>query len=653
MKNNLYIILVFFTTICFSQERDTLTTIDTTKTIKLKEVKITSSLNKAGVYQLLIPKKILENETLEKTIKRVSFITIDNNKNLYFKGKKISNFIFNDKPITVDEFNKLNIDEVKNIYIVSNNFNQATGEVESVIKIVQKKNIQNNIKGSLDFSQGFFQQFNYYGISLNNKFNKISSRLQISNIHNKTDNYSYQNINSNILDINQFRKLSQPFFSLQNVYDINDKSSIYIKNRFSVINDETNSTFSNLNNLQYQYLIKNYNVNLRYDRKMVNNFIMKLSFDYINFNNSINSKQENNTIELNSKQNFNEYTFSPLLQKKGTKYELLNSFVFTNRNYKFNNTSNNSDIKQNLFTYFLSYSLKINEKNSFLIGNRYQLENNNFVNKTNHFILPNFTYLTKIDSIVDVEFNFKRKLQRPSINSISNSNYFDINGNEIINQEFLNPQIDNQLSLDLYREFKKFNININFNYTFSKDYISTLYYFNNQTLTNTTINLNDFNEKSLKTSLSIPIYTETRLNINYAISRITFNHNNNLINDYINYFDASFSGPIFKKYLFSLNSFYIDKFYEYNAFYKAKPDFSFSISRNYLKDKLNLNLEFRNILNQESNRVMDFKENSNFYFQKTENQSRLLLISFTYNFGKDFKMTKKNIQNTNNDIKLK
>lgn len=653
MKNNLYILLVFFNAICFSQERDTLATIDTTKIIKLKEVKITSNLNKAGVYQLLIPKKILENETLEKTIKRVSFITIDNNKNLYFKGKKINNFIFNDKPITVEEFNKLNIDEVKNIYIVSNNFNQATGEVESVIKIVQKKNIQNNIKGSLDFSQGFFQQFNYYGISLNNKFNKISSSLQISNIHNKTDNYSYQNINSNIIDINQFRKLSQPFFSLQNVYDINDKSSIYIKNRFSVINDETNSIFSNLNNLQYQYLIKKYNVNLRYDRKMVNNFIMKLSFDYINLNNSINSKLENNPIELNSKQNFNEYTFSPMLHKKGAKYELLNSFVFTNRNYKFINTSNNNYIKQNLFTYYLSYSLKINEKKSFLIGNRYQLENNNFVNKTNYFILPNITYLTKIDSIIDVEFNFKRKLQRPSINSISNSNYFDINGNEIINQEFLNPQIDNQLSLDLYREFKKFNVNINFNYTFSKDYISTIYYFNNQTLTNKTINLNDFNEKSLKTSLSIPIYTESRFNINYAISRITFNHNNNEINDYINYFDMSFSGPIFKKYLFSLNSFYIDKFYEYNAFYNAKPDFSFSISKNYLQDKLNLNLEFRNILNQESNRIIDFKENSNFYFQKIENQSRLLLLSFTYNFGRDFKMTKKNIQNTNNDIKLK
>ena len=115
----------------------------------------------------------------------------------------------------------------------------------------------------------------------------------------------------------------------------------------------------------------------------------------------------------------------------------------------------------------------------------------------------------------------------------------------------------------------------------------------------------------------------------------------------------SFSGSIFKKYLFSLNSFYIDKFYEYNAFYNAKPDFSFSISKNYLQDKLNLNLEFRNILNQESNRIIDFKENSNFYFQKIENQSRLLLLSFTYNFGKDFKMTKKNIQNTNNDIKLK
>lgn len=653
MKNNFHIILVFFNAICFSQEIDTISTIDTTKIIKLKEVKVASSLNKAGVFQLLIPKKILENETLEKTIKRVSFITIGNDKNIYFKGKKINNFIFNDKPITVEEFNKLNIDEVKNIYIVSNNFNQGTGEIENVIKIVEKKNVQNNLKGAIDFSQGFFQQFNYYGIGLNNKYNKISSRLLISNIHNKTENYSNQNVNSNILDINQFRKLSQPFFSLQNIYDINDKSSIYIKNKFSIINEKTNSTFSNLNNLQYQYLIKNYNINIRHDRKLVNNFIMKLSFDYINFNNSINSNQVNNSIRLDSKQNFNEYTFSPLLQKKGVKYELLNSIIFTNRNYKSNNTFSNNDIKQNLFTYFISYSLKINETNSFLIGNRYQFENNNVLTKTNHFILPTITYLTKIDSIVDVEFNFKRKLQRPSINSISNSNYFDINGNEIINQQFLYPQIDNQLSLDLYREFKKFNININFNYTFSKDYISTLYYFNNQILTNTTINLNDFNEKSLKTSLSIPVYTDTRLNFNYSISRITFNHNSNLINDYINYFDASCSGPIFKKYLFSLNSFYIDKFYEYNAFYKAKPDFSFSISRNYLKDKLSLNLEFRNILNQESNRVVNFKENSNFYFQKIENQSRLFLISLTYNFGKDFKMTKKNIQNTNNEIKLK
>jgi hypothetical protein len=178
MKNKIFSTFFLFSIISYSQiNNDSISKIDTTKVVKLKEVIIVSKQNKAGVYQLILPKKILENETLDKTIRRVNFVTVDNSKNLYFKGRRIKNILFNDKPISIEEFNKLNIEDIKNIFIDSNNFNQTTGEVENVIKIIEKKKIQNHIKGSVDFSQGFLQQFNYYGINISNKINKISSRL--------------------------------------------------------------------------------------------------------------------------------------------------------------------------------------------------------------------------------------------------------------------------------------------------------------------------------------------------------------------------------------------------------------------------------------------------------------------------------------------
>jgi hypothetical protein len=392
---------------------------------------------------------------------------------------------------------------------------------------------------------------------------------------------------------------------------------------------------------------------LRFDKKLKNNYLIKLNFDYIYNNNAIKSFQSIDNILLSSNQKFNEFSFSPFISKKGNNFEIINSLILTNRMFNFDNILNKNNINQKILTHHISYSLKINEKNSFRISNNYQFEKNTIENKNRHFFLPNITYLSQLDSIVDIEFNYKRKIIRPSINSLSNNNYVDIYGNNIINQSFILPQIENLYSLDFYKEFKKISINLYLNYKSSDDYITTLYDFQNLILTNKVININDFNEKSIRTSLSVPINKETKLNVNYSISKLKFTNDNNSIDGVVNYYDASISGPIFKNYLYSINSFFIDRFYEYNAFYKANPDFSFSISKNYLNEKLNLNIEFRNVLNQDSNRIIDFKDNSNFYFQNINNQSRLFLINLTYNFGKDFKISKRNIQNLNNEIKLK
>lgn len=643
--------LLFFET-CFCQINDTIVKTDSIIINQLKEITLNAKLSKAGFYNLIIPKKVLENETLDKTIKRVDFISIDNAKALYFKGSKIKSIYFNNKLITSEELSKLNIEDVRNISIDLNSFNQTTGEIESAIKITERKKTVNNIKGAVDFSQGFLQEFNYYGLNLSNRQGKLSSRLLVSNVVNETENSVYQNINSNLSDIQNKRNLCQPSFSLQNVYDLNDKSSLYIKNRYSIVDEKIKSNFSDLNKIGYSYLIKNYYLNAGYDSKISYNYDLKINFDYINSNNFINSSSSSESIDF-SKQKFNELTLSPLLKNKKNNYELINSFVFTHRNYNYQNTDNSSRMLQNIATYFFNLSLHISDKSSLVVGSRYQYERNNVENKNNNYFLPNITYSTKLDSIVDIEFNYKRKLLRPSINSISGSNYFDNNGNQIVNPDFLQTQIDDVFALDFYRELKKINLNVSLNYNHSKDYLSTLYGFNNDYLVSSAINVKYYNEAFIRTSLAIQMCKESRLNINYSLTKLDFRQGSTKINGTVNYYDVSLSGAIFKDYLYSINSFYIDRFYDYNAFYKAQPDFSFSLSKNYLKEKLNLNLEFRNVLNKESNRKINYFEDSNYFYQSAKNQSRLFLLSLTYNFGKDSKMSRKSIQNTNSDIKVK
>lgn len=652
MKNKLYLLLIFIATPIFSQINDSVPKIDSTKSNQLKEVLIPAKLDKAGIYQLMIPKKILENETLDKTIKRVDFVTIDNSKNIYFKGKIINNIYYNNKLITSEEFAKINIEDVRNISINSNNFNQKTGEIENVIKITEKKKTQNNVKGSIDFSQGFFQKFNYYGFNLSNKQNKLSSKLQIANLVNESENRIYQIFNSETTIFNSKRELSQPFFSLQNIYDIDDKSSIYIKNKYSVVNEKMISV-SDLSKINYEYIIRNYVLNVGYDRAFRNNYMLKLNFDYINSNNSLDSEISTNDKVDFSKQKFNEITFSPFFEKKENKYEIVNSFVITNRKYNFQNTNNSNIINQNIITYYINLSLVLNSKNSLSIGSRYQYEKNDVINKSHNYFLPNVIYSTKIDSIFDIEFSYKRKVQRPSVNAISGSSYLDSNGNQILNPNFLKSQVDDIFNLDLYRDFKKFNCNVNFYYNFSKDYLSTLFGFDNDNLTNTGINVNTYKEASITSSFALTLWGDSKLNINYSYTKLEFKKDLEKKIGFVNSYGASLSGSFLKDYLYEVNGFYIDRFYECNAFYKAKPDFSISLSKNYLKDELNINLELRNVLNQDNNREMNFIQDSNNFYQDSKNQSKLFLIRLTYNFGKDFNMPRKYIQNTNSDMKLK
>lgn len=628
---------------CYSQDNDTI------NTTKLKEIVVKENPRSVGKYKIEIPKKILENETLDKTILRVEYITKDSYNDLYFKGKKINSIYLEDRMISIEEFYKLSLDKIKSIQIELDKYNQSSGNSETALIIKEKTSLNDNINGSIDAGYGFIQDFAHGGISLNNKIKDFYNKLDIGNIYNYTNNSVDQSFNQENERIINFRKLNQKFISLQNTYKISNSSSISIKNRLNFLNENSNSKSTRLNNIFTESDVRNYNFNLLYDLLILKKYTLKLNFDYLN--NQSQNESELNLTELNSERKFEEYSISPLISKKWSKSSILYSFTFTNRNYNFVNTNETNLFKQEILNNYLKFNYKINDNNSFFIGSKYQFENNNKINKRDDYFLPFLKYYTNLDSIVEIEFAYDRGINRPSIASISNSIIYDSNGNLIVNKSYLKPEIINNFEIDLTKTYKKINFNINLGYSFSKDFIIDRFDYENDQINNTIINIEKYYQKRILTSVSFNLFKEIRFNANYGLSYIYMKNENEKFTGYINRYDFSISGPIFKKYLFTINSFFIDKFYAFNYHYNAKPDFDLMLSRNLFKEKLNLSIRYRSILNNELNRKLNFTQETNNYSLNSLNQSNMISISLSFSFGKEFKNITKNIRNINSDIK--
>ncbi|MFH6990704.1 outer membrane beta-barrel protein [Flavobacterium collinsii] len=649
MKKIITLTLIINSFFVFSQEVVKNEWSDSSKVEVLKEIKITKNKRKAGVYKLHLPKEILKNESMGKTLRRVENITLDNNKTVYFKGKRIKNYIYNDKVITQEEFFKLLSENIVSFQIVENYFNLSTGETELVIKVMDNNGNVDNIKGSVDGTLGFLQEFNFLGSSLFYKKNKFSTVLNISGLKNVSDNSSEETYNESTLKYANHRVLYQSNFSMLNIYEIDKSSSISLRNKYSVVDENRISFFSDLPEAAYFFLVRDYNTNVRYEKRTVNDLEYKLNLDFVNSNNKI----ENRFNKSNQK--FAEWTLSSSVSKSINKLYVQSALVLTYRNYVFDNITDRSKVRQNIVTPFVSFSYDLNSNNSLAFGNRFQFSEdkvNNDVVFYHNFYLPNFTYFSKIDSILDVEFNYKRYVVRPSIRSISNFTYQDFNNNSIVNPSYIEPEIDNSFSLDLVKNIKKVDLTLNFGYLKSSNNISVVNTLDVYKMVSENVNLDSYNSRSVGTSVSFKFYKESRFNLNYSYTKLKMKKVNETHKGVVNYLDLSVSGNIDKSTMYSINSYYIDRFYDFNLYRSVKPDLSLSVSRNLLKDRLNISLEYRDILNTDANRMLRFRDSGNEYVLNNTNTSNMILINASYNFGKTFKENRKYIRNISSDMKL-
>lgn len=649
MKKIITLALIINSFFVFSQEVVKNEPNDSSKVEVLKEIKIIKNKRKAGVYKLHLPKEILKNESMDKTLRRIENITLDNNKTVYFKGKRIKNYIYNDKVITQEEFFKLLSENIVSFQIVENYFNLSNGETELVIKVMDNNGNVDNIKGSVDGTLGVLQEFNFFGSSLFYKRNKFSTVLNISGLKNVSDNSSEETYNKITSNYSNHRVLYQSNFSMLNIYEIDKSSSISLRNKYSIVDENRVSVFPDLSEGAYFFLIRDYNTNVRYEKRTANELEYKLNLDYVSNNNKIENKSNK------SNQKFTEWTLSSSVSKSVHKLHIQSALVFTHRNYVFDNVKDRSEVKQNIVTPFVSFSYDINANNSLQFGNRFQFAQdkvNNDVIFYHNFYLPNFTYFSRIESVLDVEFNYKRYVVRPSIRSISNFTYQDFNNNSIVNPSYLRPEIDNSFSLDLVKNIKKVDLTLNFGYIRSSNNISIINTLEDYKMIAENVNLDSYNSSSIGTSVSFKFYKESRFNLNYSYTKLKMQKSNEINKGSVNYLDLSVSGNIDKRTTYSINSYYIDRFYDFNLYRSVKPDLSLSVSRNFFKDRLNINLEYRNILNTDANRMLRFINNANEYKLNNTNTSHMILITASYSFGKTFKVNRKYIRNISSDMKL-
>lgn len=649
MKRVIFIVLILNSFFSVSQELLKEESKDSSNVEVLEEIKIVQSKRKAGVYKLQLPKEILKNETLDKTLRRIENITLDSNKMVYFKGRKVKNYIYNDKVITQEEFFKLLSENIVFFQIITNYFNLSTGETELVIKVIDNQGAVNKVKGSIDATLGLLQEFNFYGFNLFFKRNKFSTILNASYLKNITENSSKEIYNSNALEYSNHRVLYQPYLSMLNIYEIDKSSTISLRNKFSMVDENRNSIFPDSSVASFFFLIRDYNMNLRYEKRTENKMEYKLNLDYI-----LNDNKIENTINK-SKQQFIEWTFGSEISKTFQKLYIQSALVLTYRHYTFDNTLNRSEVEQKVVTPFLGFNLDINNNNSLVFGNRFQFYEDKVDSDVaiynNSFYLPNFSYFSKLESIADIEFNYKRYIVRPSVRSISNFTYKDFNNNLIESPSYIKPEVNDAFSLEFVKDVKKVNVTLELGYLASKNNISVVNKLNGYNMVSQNVNLDEYNNVYVGSSVSFKFFKESRFNLNYRFTEIKMRNGTENHNGRTNYFDLSISGNINSETFYSFNSYYIDRFYDFNLYRSVKPDLSFSVSRNFLKEKINVNLEYRNILNTDANRVLRFRDNNNYYVLDNKNVSNMILLNVSYNFGRSFKTNRKFIRNINLDMK--
>lgn len=598
--------------------------------------KITYSFNK---------ERLIKNIRTQEIITAVPYVTLGNDKSLFYKGNKIEQISINGIKSSLTELNSVQAQDIQSVEVIYSNLDLTTGENKLTINIKTKFNP--GIKGYLDVSPGVLQDFFYEGAGLSIK----NKNTYISFLHSNLWNHNSGSVDQQYINSNNYlkttRNLYQPYNSISINHIINNQS-INAKFFYSGIKENSYSILNNDSKSTNQMNMKLYNINFLYDLTF-GKYTFKLNSDFIVNNNTYNNT---NYTKNSSDQNFKEFAVSPFLSRKLKKGNIGLGLIYTNRNLDSHNFINESELANSINQYIYNFvvlgNYNITPKLSFSASLKYQKYEDKFNKKD--IILPYVKILKNFEKIGDIELVYKRNISRPNIYSLSGSMYQEIDGSITYTNPYLKFQISDLFDLSLSPKLKKGNISFGVSYEKLQNQISTEKKMVDNMIHNNVVNVLG-RETGFNLSFSYPISENFDVNSFYKYFFLTNEFENSIIKGNYSIYGLSLNGKILKEYNISLNSNYRNKIYDANYFIKLKPEISFTVSRNLFNNLIYASLEFRNILDNDSKREFMILDNNNNSFKNISYlNSRLFLFTFSYNFGKSFEMKKKNINNINSDI---
>jgi outer membrane receptor protein involved in Fe transport len=661
---------------------------------------------------------VTKGESAIDLLKKIPMVTIDNSNNVILRGSPNVKLLINGKESALtDNLDQMPADMVKNIELITNPPAKYESEgLAGIINIVLKEDEKSGMNGMVNLGAGTYDKYNgsanfnlkkdkftvsgnyYYGTNYN-------TTASSTNLVNSLNSPTYTNQN----DLSTFKRRFQ-YFSGDIDYKFNQNQSLNLRGffgfgRFNGSDNGQNYILNNLQNLTSYFTKDNqtntsghhYNLSLTYDGKFKQNEQLSgnLSYSLGKFDNTLNQTLQyydgnyvpiNNTpyIEIDNRDN-THYFFNSQLDfvkpfSKDSKLELgykgvvrsndIN-YVSDTLDYNTNQYVENLDISNDFNYREQIYALYAEYGNSF--GNfsfnaglrAEQTFTKGFLVTTNQAFtskyldfFPTLNLMEKLGKVEQIQASYSRRINRPNnfrLNPfVNNSDPL----NPVYGNPYLKPEYTDSYELNFVTAIGNTSITPSLFLRKTKNQMTKY-----ATSTDSNVTIWTFENLGSSTSSGLDLIIGSQIlkwwNLNATMSFYNLSYEGGNIDNFSAPSGFTFKGNFSTFFnlpnLFNLQLFYNYQGKNYTSQGTLKPiqSFDVGISRTFFNNSLTVMLKANDIF-----KTLDYNSyTSGLGFSQTSTStynSRGLLLTLTYNFGKQEKSNNKkkpsNNDNNKNDI---
>ncbi|WP_379963076.1 outer membrane beta-barrel protein [Epilithonimonas sp. UC225_85] len=647
-----------------------------------------------------------KSKNLLEMMKKMPYLSLDNNENILFKGNTNFKILINGKETQLltnnpkEVLKSIPASTIQNIEIITNPSSKYDAEGASgIINIITTKKMKDGYNASVNLGSRFPKEEQNAGFSVNIQQKKLGISSYGGGYFKNNREISYQNSQQTLSNhLIQNGKTSGKgnggYFNVNASYEIdslnllnielgsnfaNNRSKDFLSSDFFQQNNLTENNNSN-NHSESQgkgfEASANYQIGFKNDKSQLLTFSYRFNnYDYNinsttdlqnNVNNSASNIDQNNynqnsenTLQIdfikNIKKVYLETGLKAIFRKNSSQYVSIpenfsNSDEFSNR--------------QNIFGAYFTTKFSLFEWN-FQTGFRLErtdtsvnfTSTNTAVNQDYFNLIPNISFGKNWKEHHSINFGFSQRIKRPGIIRlnpfVNRSNpYFQISGNP-----YLKPVINNDLMAN-YSYNHKVNLNLGLGYSFSnKIDLKVSTYDPATNITKTTFeNSSRASRLGLDYSLNYPVTKKLTLSIN-GNSAFFF------INGKVN--DVEAENNLFTYYVYLSANYQFGNNWNINSSVEVNSKMpaglqnttnaftgsSFSISKSILDNQLSFSAYINNPFTKFRKAITETLGTDFYQNNYVRDYYRSFGFNITYKFGKlkdEVKSTRRKIQN--NDL---